>query len=395
MNRLSSIDIARGLAIFLMIFIESADYTSGYSSFFYKDIHVSMLVLIGPLLFMVSGTSLFFWFHHIDKKPKAFLKVLKRCLILLVALWFIYFITGQSYNWQSWELLPALGVFSFLLWFIHKYLGNFTSNTYLLSSLALFIATVIAQYLLNVQGFWEQDYKFFQGLEAYNIRENTHPLAFKFYTLLIYGYYPILPYFAYTLMGYWIGKVIKDDQKSPDKNLKRNIYTLCVSLTVCGFLLLGINQYFLNGSWWLRYAHFPSRLPTELIYAGTNTLLIFALYFYYDRGKRALDRIGNIFYAIGQNAIYIYMLGVLSIYLVVKLGGFFLSAEGSITLDYITTLPEFWLDHSSMKYYRGLVSIPQGFLIGFIINVVLYLVFSKKRYQPGEKLGEHGKRKIL
>lgn len=395
MNRLSSLDIARGLAIFLMIFIEASDYTAQYTSFFYKDIHVCMLIVIGPLLFMVSGASLYFWFRHISKKPNAFLKVLKRTIILLISLWLIYFSIGWNYSWASWELLPALGAATLILWVIHRYLGHLPAHYFLTAGILVFFLTIPIQHYIGIHDFWAQDMKFFSGVEVQiKFIHKWNPVIIP-HGLIAVGFYPIFPYFGYVLIGYWIAKLIEKDRKFPLQNLSKNIYIFTLSLTLLGFVLLFINQQFLGNSWWLRYSHFPSRLPTELIYAGTNILIIFLLYFYYDRGKKTLGFLSNIFHSIGQNAIYVYIVGLFSIYLIVKLSGFVLAQDASFTFDYLVTLPDFWGNPNSMRYYRNLVSIPQGFMIGLAINIILILLFSKKRYKPGEKLGEHGRRKIL
>lgn len=395
MKRISSLDITRGLAIFLMIFIESGDYLSHYTTIYIADVRISMIILIGPMLFLASGASMFFWFRYIEDKKRSFLKVLYRSIILLISLWCIYFLIGDTYRWASWELLPALGAFTILLYGVHKVCSKWQSSYLLLLSLLFFFISVLVQYQFNIREYWGLEYQFFSGIAAIENYGSPHNLAFIPYGLIFAGFYPIFPYFGFVLMGYWLGSVFNQKHNGKTPKEAHYIPALCVILIISGSVLLLLNN-FIWHNWWLGYSHFPMKLPAALIYAGANIGIMMLLYRFYDEQNRRIGMIGNFFYSIGQNAIYIYMIGIFSIYTILKLAAFIKLGPNIFTIDYFFTLPEFWINkNDSFKYFRGLFSVPIAFLIGFVINITLFLIFSKPRYKPGDALSDNKKRKIL
>ena len=384
-SRLISLDIARGLAIFVMVFAEISEIVSMYSVVMIGDVHLLSLFLPGPMLLMVSGASLFYWFRHIEKSGNGTKRAWTRTLVLLAFQGMIGMTWWSLKEFLAWELIAALGLTTILLW----YLRHVKVPYLFVAGLAIILLAPVIQILFDTPAYWREPYGF-DGLPAHTGLAEDHPLL-AVTALIATGYYPVFPHFGFSLIGYAFGWWIQSDSKIT----LRQVQIFCAAAFVSGAGLLSFNNLASLDIWWLGYRHFPMTLPASLLYLGSNLFIMSAVLKYFDRDKHNMGILSRSLYTMGQNALYIYLLALMVPALAVKLGGFFYLMPG-FSLEYLATFPHYW---SSLplwgQFYGNLLPVPAALFVGLLFNIAMIKIFSKPRYKPNESLDAGKSRRLF
>lgn len=351
-QRFVSLDIARGIAIFGMIFIDSILIFSNFPSQQYAGIYPYQLYQIQATLLFVSGASLFFWFQTLSPK-QGWVRVLKRFCLLVFGFWiFKWFVIGSS-NVIVWEVLVMLGVLTLALWTVRGMSRHF----YLITGFIIFLIAVPVQFWLNPDQYWHAA-RYFGSEEILN-KHDLYSLRMLATGFLGVGWYPVFPWLGFGFIGYWFAFLMKE------KSLKAPVVLACGSL-FAGFSILIVNAAFF-GQRLFEFGVWPAMtFPTVLIYLGVNMLLIVTIYKVFDERKKTMKWVATPLFNIGQNAIKFYIFGFCLTILFAK----------NVNLYF---LEGFW----------------DAVLIGSVTIVTLYGLFHQPRYGAHEPLQKKSKKNII
>lgn len=255
-------------------------------------------------------------------------------LVFAGAVWGIKFIF-------IWDILTLLGFSTILLTLIRNW------NSIVLTLLALIIVLVapILRRLFDYPKFWEYD-------------EYQPPIVLEEIIggFLLNGYFPILPWISFAILGYVVGRSVLLNENENVRAINRGILIIFgISFIVSGFLALGFGSLLSEGfvkAYLVELEFYHLSFTMFLILLGMCFILFWVLHTLLDLKKVEY----NWFYPFRVYSLFsltVYILHHIPIVLIPRIVGWIQFGD-----DYY--------------YYRNVFSSLEGLLIGLILVVIFY-----------------------
>ena len=353
---LLSIDIMRAVAILLMIqvhFVENLSPREASSAGLY-DLSKGLGTLSAPIFSFLVGLSLWLWLSNqieAGRKEAEIARVVRRRGILL-------FVAGLIFAVVIWR--PE----SIFIWDILTFLGTATLIVYLLRKWAswkliglivlIFITSPFLRSVTDYASHW-------RGTEyLYDFTLQDVTLGF-----LLHGYFPILPWICFPLLGWMVGRTYFDLESKSQFNGRRSaVVGLCLALLAGLGNAMNGNASRLAEPYLNEITFYPASTTYVLGMMGILLLGFWILFTVYDERRIGMnDRVKKFFkrYSrfslttyIVHHAVHVWPLYILAAY------------EGR--------RDPWW-------YYADAVSTPVAFLLSLLFIVIFYgiLIFWEKR----------------
>ncbi len=298
-RRILSVDIFRGMTIALMILVNTpGTWSSIYAPFRHAEWHgCTPTDLVFPFFLFIVGTSIVLAYPKKSKTTQVYLKILKRSAkLILLGLFLAGFLVSFPFfkafeNLRIPGVLQRIGVVFF-----------FASLLYLHTnwkSLLLVLLTILVGYwavmtLVSIDGTIPLLTKESNNAAYVDLKILTRAHIWK-PTYDPEGLLSTIPAIATTIMGMFLGLLIKTDQFS---NKKKLAY---LWLTGLAGVVLGVvwGMYFpINKALWT---------SSFVLYTGGWAFLIFGIIYYFTEIKKHTNW-GLPFIYYGSNAITVYFL---------------------------------------------------------------------------------------
>lgn len=277
MPRYLSIDILRGLAIILMIqihFVENLSPREEASAWLY-DLSIFLGSFPAPFFTFVSGLSFALWLRRQKEQGRRdeaiTLVTVRRGLFLFgigIAFNFFLWLPEDTFNW---DVLTLIGSALLLLAVARK----LPAPVLALLCVMILLASPPMRVVGDYHAYWVED-------DTYTYDFTMRDVLFGY---LANGFFPIMPWILFPLMGFLIGDWIFRPAKQPVARLWR--------LALLGLLLLGLS----GGLFWLGtappalvlrhyaegFSEFPASTPFVLAMLGCAFLSLALLHRWVDR----------------------------------------------------------------------------------------------------------------
>ena len=212
MKRYASLDVLRAVAILLMIqvhFVENLSPREASSAWLY-DLSSVLGMVSAPLFTFLVGLSLWLWMEREIASNRSRLElgkiVIRRGLFLFgfgLAFAVVIWLPKEIFNW---DILTLLGASTIILYFLRKWPPR------ILVGLAILIL-IISPPLRAIT-----DYASHWPGDEYVYRFTMKDVSLGF---LLHGYFPLLPWIVFALMGLAVGKSNFRDESSKSMQGRR------------------------------------------------------------------------------------------------------------------------------------------------------------------------------
>ena len=351
MKRLNSIDIARAMAILLMVMCHFTIYIThpegAYRNIFFFSNHILGDFPAAMFLFLV-GVSLFVSINRSRQYGLSESSVFSR-LIIRGSVLFIFGLIYESVVWGyshsfDWDILTTIGSCILVL----AFLRNLSSKQLVVIAIVVVILSPYLRHVFGYPAFWEKE----EYMAPWTIRE-------IFGGYFLNGFFPLLPWMAYSFIGYAVGKTVFVEQNASilSKN-QMKIPIIGAILMVAGFSGFLINYYIgLSGIMALyvsELSFYPLSSTLFLIEGGFILLLFGLLNIRFDT-KDIRHPVMNVLRRYSRYALSVYVIHHVLLIFVPRRIGLLLHQE-----DYF--------------YYQNIFEPPTGLFLSVIFLFVFYPV---------------------
>jgi len=347
MKRLNSIDIARALAIFLMVMCHFTIYITRpegtYSNIFFFGDHILGDFPAAMFLFLV-GASLSVSINKSRQYKIPETSIFVR-LIIRGAVLFIFGIVFETVVWGykdtfDWDILTAIGSCIILLAFVR----NISPKLLVSVTVTVLLLSPYLRHLFGYPEFWDK-------------AEYTPPWTIK---EILGGYFlngslPLCPWMAYAIIGFVVGKAVFVGQ---DTYTKPKIPVIGAVMIITGFTGFLINYYAgLSGTiafYVSELSFYPMSSTLFLIEGGVILLLFGLLHVRFD----SEDIIHPVMSFLRRYSRY-----ALSVYVI-----------HHVLLVFVPRMIGILLHHEDYFYYQDIFEAPAGLLLSIIFIFGFYPV---------------------
>ena len=276
-KRLFSIDVVRATAILLMIQVHFMLYLSASSDTWnwLKSASIILGCIPAPMFTFLVGLSLYLWEHkrESDKWSKRHIRNywIKRGLFIFIFGLLFAAAIWQPHNMLHWDILTLIGASILLLFILRKtpVWGK------VIIAIAMLLVSPPLRELTNYYAHWHGD--------VYRIFFTVQDVSVGFF---LAGYFPLLPWFVFPLLGYAVGELffdVRNREKLESWGLGiigLTLITLATIGTLSAYLIYG------NLSWYISYLTFYPASTTFMMGAmGITIALIWVFYRLLDMRK--------------------------------------------------------------------------------------------------------------
>ncbi len=299
-----SIDIIRGIAVFLMILAHAIDFYHDGSNTFLRFIVMCVNVIVFTVFLFLSGAITSLVYLHRPKTKKLTRSILKRVIVLLISYYILAFISQLDkfyigslsdklnliFNTFTLKIVPSYT--EFLIPFIIFSLTVIPFSKILDKTSKHLSITIIASVLFYVAGYTLYQLNLPEYLSPWKAILSGHDNVYRF---------PILQYSPIFFLGLRFGKWLIDNPNPKERRFFFGISTLSLFSVFCFILII-----YLSLS--LDKTEILRRWPPSLIFlliGLVSTTAIFYLLF----KKRELKKqpfIRDFLLLLGQNAFALY-----------------------------------------------------------------------------------------
>jgi uncharacterized membrane protein len=236
MKRLNSIDIARAIAIFLMVMCHFIIYITrpegSYPNIYFFGDHILGDFPAAMFLFLV-GISLCVSINKSRQNgiPESSLfsrLIIRGAVIFIFGIIFITVVWGHKHTFD-WDILTTIGSCIIIL----ALLRNLSPKQLVLFAIVVLILSPYLRYLFGYPAFWDGD--------EYTAPWTIDAILGGFF---LNGYFPLFPWIAYPLMGLAVGKAIFTEQDAAIRwKIQKKLPAIGAVVMIVGFGGFFINYY--------------------------------------------------------------------------------------------------------------------------------------------------------
>lgn len=224
-KRIIGIDVARALAVIGMIIVnfkivfggEGSNWVKAFANIFEGKASATFVVLAGVGLALITKSAI--QTNNIEKLNTARKRIIKRALLL--------FLIGISYIviWPA-DILHFYGIYMLVIFLLLKSSGRFI----LLSGAVLILIYPLLMMSWNYETGWNfntltyQDFWTFKGFVR---------------SLFYNGFHPVIPWAAFMIFGYWLGKQDLHSEKFIKRLFAYSILAF-ISIQFSSFFLINL-----------------------------------------------------------------------------------------------------------------------------------------------------------
>ena len=274
MRRLFSVDILRATAILLMVQVHFVGNLSPRepSSRILYDLSDFLGGFAAPIFTFLVGLNLWLWLNKqltIGTDETALGKFVNKRGILIVLFGLIFAVIIWAPNEIfNWDILPMIGIATMIVYALCR-----APSKYLIGlALLLLLSAPTLRELTNYSSHWIHDQY------TYNFT-----LSDIFLGATLQGYFPLLPWLVFPLMGFCLGRDIFQGEQINPKAARRLpiLGVVLIAISAVGAL---VSEYFPIGlSWYLSpYSFYPASTTYILGMLGFILLVFWILWQRFD-----------------------------------------------------------------------------------------------------------------
>ena len=376
MKRFNSIDVMRASAIIFMVMCHFVIYLShpeGDCQWIYLFANHLIGDFAAPIFVFLAGMSQAVSLSAQGPSQKFFdargIRMLKRGLLIILVGFILSILTFGPFALFEWDILPFIGVSIMILFLLRK------APLWTLVFLA-FLAVFITPFLRELSGYsnyWGslQDAagttQVFPGFLLDPVAEYRMNFVFTDVAkgLFINGYFPVFPWIAFPLIGYFVGKIDLTGEPIGRFDGKVGILGLVsITLGFCGlFYAVSLGYHDPTTKHIAPFSFYPASTTLLLVQMG-----ICFVFFYICRKLFDKDRQENFFIRycrlFSKYSLTIYVVHYLLLLWPLWLAGF--------------------LAGDLQKYYNNALSAPQALGTSVILLILFYYLLSWWNQKQGK-----------
>ena len=351
MKRLNSIDIARAIAIFLMVMCHFTIYITrpegAYPNIFFFGDHILGDFPAAMFLFLV-GVSLSVSIsksrqYGIPESTLLFRLIIRGAVLFIFGLIFETVVWGYK-DAFDWDILTTIGSCIILL----AFLRNISLRQFVSIMVTILLLSPYLRHLSGYPEFWDKA----EFMPPWTIKE-------IFGGYFLNGYFPLFPWMVYAIMGHAVGKAvfIERDTSIRSKNQKK-IPVIGVVMIIAGFAGFLINYCAgLSGiiALYVSELSFYPMSNTLFLIEGGVILLLFGLLNIRFDPEDVKHPVMSFFHRYSRYALSVYVIHHVLLVFVPRMIGILLHQE-----DYF--------------YYQDIFEAPIGLLLSVIFIFAFYPV---------------------
>lgn len=274
-NRLFSVDILRAVAILLMIevhFVQNLSPREIGTAQLY-DWAEALGSLPAPIFTFLVGLSLWLWLNKNKDtdQEKLIIPAVKRGIFIFVfglAFAVSIWLPNEIFNW---DILPFIGIATLLVLVMRKW----PDWSFIVISMAVLAVSPLLREMTNYAAHWDH-----WGEYIYQFTIKDVLLG-----MLLHGYFPMLPWIVFPLMGYVTGRNYLNDARPAQS--KWTLPAVGLGLIIASILFAGV-----WGDWRLSIdsylydmSFYPANTPFVLGVLGLILLSLWGLHEWLDNGE--------------------------------------------------------------------------------------------------------------
>lgn len=273
MSRLISIDILRAIAILLMVqvhFVQNLSPRSSDSPMLY-DLSEILGLLPAPIFTFLVGLSLWFW---IQKQPAAESQTFKLQTVRRGLFLFGYGLAFAVLIWLPdqifiWDILTFIGLATLIVFALR----NWSSVALMTVSVAILMISPPLRELTGYANHWT----------AWGEYYYTFTMADVLLGMTLHGYFPLLPWIIFPLIGYIVGRYLFHPANTSNQT-KWLIPTLGGGLIALAFIItvLRLQSPFLIESYAADLSFYPATAQFIFLTLGLTLMSFSGLHYWLD-----------------------------------------------------------------------------------------------------------------
>ncbi len=346
MRRLFSVDILRATAILLMVQVHFVGNLSSRepSSRILYDLSDFLGGFAAPIFTFLVGLSVWLWLNKqlaIGTDETALGKFIVKRGILIVFFGLIFAVIIWTPNEIfNWDILPMIGITTMIIYALRR-----APSKYLIGlALLLLLSAPPLRELTNYSSHW-----------IYDDYMHSFTLSDILLGATLQGYFPLLPWLVFPLMGFCLGRDIFQGEQINPKAARRLpiLGVVLIAISAVGAL---VSEYFPTGlSWYLSpYSFYPASTTYVLGMLGFILLVFWILWQRFDLREASKTPDGEF--------IRLYSKFSLTTYVV----------HHAVHMWPIYLLAAVNRRHDIWYYYQNAVSTPVAFVLSIVFIVGFY-----------------------